>query len=133
MSIDNKNVWGFWKIVAILMIVINFIVLLFLFFKFNLLSDVRDAANNIDSSIVFSLTLLQTFIAFGAFAGFWMIKNSAEAKAIQAARQVANERMAEFIKQQSSSTEQSTAPDNKQGILIEPTPPGDATQAESEE
>jgi len=81
----KKESWGFWKIIAIIMLVCNFVMFLYLLTKFNLLHGVRDAANNIDSSIVFSLTLLQTFIALGAFFGFWMIRNSAQAKAAEVA------------------------------------------------
>lgn len=79
--------WGFWKTCCIIMIAANTVMVTYILFTFNLLSSIRDSLGNIDSPIVFSLTLLQTFIALGAFAGFWVIKGSAK----EAAREAAEE------------------------------------------
>lgn len=125
MKTTTKTTWEFWKIVAVIMIICNFFLFLYLLTKFNLLSGIRDTAHNIDSAVVFSLTLLQTFIAFGAFGGFWVIKSSAESKAVSAAREVANERMAAFIQQSQSSRD--SAPDNNPGAQADLSTPQGAT------
>lgn len=131
MNNSDGNGWGFWKIVAVLMIAFNILLLFLFLWKFNLATNIRDAAGSIDSAVVFSLTLLQTIIALGAFSGFWMIKYSAESKAREAgqevAKKIANDRMTIFIQQQEA--EKNNAPENQQSKLIEATPPDGATES----
>ena len=86
-DLSSNKKWGFWKTSCVIMMAGNVIMATYILFTFNLLASIRDSLGNIDSPIVFSLTLLQTFIALGAFAGFWVIKGSAK----EAAREAAEE------------------------------------------
>ena len=56
-----------------------------------MLSGIRDAAGLVDSAVVFSLSILQTVIALGAFAGFWLVRGSAKEAARQAAKECSPE------------------------------------------
>ncbi len=129
----SKSKWTFWKITAVFMIFCNILLLIFLLTKFNLLDDIRNAANDLDSPIVFSLTLLQTFIALGAFGGFWLIRNSAESKASEVAREVASDRMERFIQQQRDITQQSSSHSNNQTLHIEAEIPTAVSEADRNE
>lgn len=102
------------------MLFCNLVLIVFLLSKFNLSGEIRDTLGNIDSPIVFSLTLLQTFIALGAFIGFWMIRSSAEAKASEVAQKVATERMESFVQQEGKAA---YSPKNEQSIPIDSTSP----------
>lgn len=86
--------WTFWKIVALAMMFANLLLASYILFKFNMLGGLRDLAHNIDSTIVFSLSLLQTVIALGAFAGFWIVRGSSR----EAARDAAPKSVKDFMR-----------------------------------
>lgn len=91
---ESSKFWTFWKSVALIMIFANIILSSYILFKFNMLGSLRDAAHNVDNAIVFSLSLLQTIIALGAFAGFWLVRGSAR----DAARDAAEKSLAQYIR-----------------------------------
>ena len=86
--------WTFWRCVALLMLLANIVLFSYILYKFNMFGDLRDIANNVDNAIVFSLSLLQTLIALGAFAGFWVVRSSAR----DAARETAEASVSNFVR-----------------------------------
>lgn len=91
--VKDGRFWTFWRGVSLVMVFANFILASYILYKFNMLGDLRDIANNVDNAIVFSLSLLQTLIALGAFAGFWVVRSSAR----DAAREAAEVSVSKFV------------------------------------